>query len=66
VVFARNYALALLFITPLAPIISGTAGFDGPWVLAQERVLDTLLGSVIATGVFWVWQWARPGRRFQG
>ena|GEM_PF-2819626 len=50
-VIARNYGLALLFITPLALIIS-TANLNGsPLGVLEERAFDTLLGAVIAVVV---------------
>lgn len=47
-VVVRNYALALVFITPLVLLIS-TAAVPGadPGGLASERVVDTLLGAVL-------------------
>lgn len=47
-VVVRNYALALVFITPLVLVIS-TAAVPGadPGGLASERVVDTLLGAVL-------------------
>jgi len=56
VVVARNYGLALIFITPLALMISGT---DDPIVLAGERIVDTLLGAFIALVVLWTGEWVR-------
>ena len=48
---AKNYGLALLFITPLALLI-GSANLTGsPLGIAEVRVLDTLLGTVIAVVV---------------
>jgi uncharacterized membrane protein YccC len=45
-VVVRNYGLALVFITPLALLISAQAGdVDG---VVVDRVADTLLGSAIA------------------
>lgn len=53
VVVARNYALALLFITPMA-LTNATVGHAGnTLVTAQGRLLDTLLGTGIALAVFW-------------
>lgn len=48
-VVVRNYALALIFITPLVLFITGTAvpGVDLE-VTAWVRVVDTLIGSAIA------------------
>ncbi|WP_227765494.1 FUSC family protein [Hymenobacter sp. 15J16-1T3B] len=54
VVVARNYALALLFITPMA-LLNATLGHPGATLpTVQGRVFDTLLGSGIALGVFWL------------
>lgn len=45
----RNYALALMFITPLVLLITGAAaGNADHFGTASERVLDTALGTVIA------------------
>ncbi|MBC6989051.1 FUSC family protein [Hymenobacter sp. BT491] len=53
VVVARNYALALLFITPMA-LINSTGGHAGDTlVTVQGRILDSLLGSGLALAVFW-------------
>ncbi|RAK66809.1 FUSC family protein [Hymenobacter edaphi] len=54
VVVARNYALALLFITPMA-LLNATLGHPGATLpTVQGRVFDTLLGAGIALGVFWL------------
>lgn len=48
-VVVRNYALALVFITPLVLLITGAAtGSTDLFGTAWERVLDTLIGSLIA------------------
>lgn len=48
-VVVRNYALALVFITPLVLLISGAAtGGAGVIATTGERVLDTAIGSAIA------------------
>lgn len=48
-VVVRNYALALVFITPLVLLLTGTAAGGGDLTgAAIERVLDTLIGSAIA------------------
>lgn len=54
VVVVRNYGIALLFITPLALLIATSAHMIAPWQIVGERVIDTLLGSVIALAVFWI------------
>ena len=48
-VVARNYALALVFITPLVILIT-VAALDGADVVgaAWERVIDTIIGSGLA------------------
>jgi hypothetical protein len=57
VVVARNYALALLFITPIA-LLNATAGHAGNTLVTVEgRVLDTLLGAGIALVLFWSSEW---------
>lgn len=54
IVVARNYALALLFITPMA-LLNATLGHPGLTLpTVQGRVFDTFLGSGIALVVFWV------------
>lgn len=65
VVVARNYALALFFITPLA-LTNSTVGHAGSTlVTVQGRLLDTLLGAGIALAIFgageglrrlWAWR----------
>ncbi|WP_241095500.1 MULTISPECIES: FUSC family protein [unclassified Leucobacter] len=48
-VVVRNYALALVFITPLVLLISGAATGGGDlWGSALERFLDTAVGVAIA------------------
>lgn len=48
-VVVRNYALALVFITPLVLLLTGAALAGGDHVTtASERVVDTAIGSAIA------------------
>lgn len=48
-VVVRNYALALVFITPLVLLITAMAtGADDVMAVAWERVLDTAVGSALA------------------
>ncbi|WP_017792420.1 FUSC family protein [Leucobacter salsicius] len=48
-VVVRNYALALMFITPLVLLLTGAAVAGGDHVTtAGERVVDTVIGSAIA------------------
>ncbi|WP_382310043.1 FUSC family protein [Herbiconiux sp. UC225_62] len=53
----RNYALALLFITPLVLIITGSAAGPNanPVGYAAERVLDTVVGAALAVLVTLLW-----------
>jgi len=46
-IILRNYGLALLLITPLALIISAQ-GATTPAVLIVDRVIDTIVGALIA------------------
>lgn len=49
-VVVRNYALALVFITPLVLLIIGAAtGSVETLPLALERVVDTLVGAAVGT-----------------
>ncbi|GAB3632452.1 FUSC family protein [Microbacterium shaanxiense] len=53
-VVIRNYALALVFITPLVLLLTGAAtGEIGSMDVAVERVIDTLVGAALgaASGV---------------
>lgn len=53
-VVIRNYALALVFITPLVLLLTGAAtGEIGSMDVALERVVDTLVGAALgaASGV---------------
>ena len=51
VVVGRNYGLALIFITPLALVITAATGVDDMLMLVGERVGDTLLGAGVALAV---------------
>lgn len=47
-VIARNYAVALVMITPLVLLLTGAAtGELGSGLVAVERVVDTIVGSVL-------------------
>lgn len=53
-VVIRNYALALVFITPLVLLLTGAAtGEIGSMDVAVERIIDTLVGAALgaASGV---------------
>jgi len=60
VVVARHYALALTFITPAALMISAAGGTDAPLTLVSERIVDTVLGAVIAMAVLGTSELIRP------
>ncbi|MFE0538336.1 FUSC family protein [Streptomyces nigra] len=49
-VVARNYALAMVFVTPMAIVLASVASpvAVAPWILAAERLLQTVLGCVAA------------------
>ncbi|SEK54450.1 Fusaric acid resistance protein-like [Rhodococcus maanshanensis] len=51
---ARNYGLAVIFITPLAMLIGGASHPDaaiGPMI--RDRFVETLIGVVVALAVLW-------------
>lgn len=48
VVIGRNYGLGLLLITPIALLVSTSGSSSGLGQIIGLRVLDTLLGAVIA------------------
>ena len=52
-VVARNYGLALLFITPLALNISLAAHPQASGEIVAARLWDTVLGAATALAVFW-------------
>jgi uncharacterized membrane protein YccC len=54
VVAARNYALAVTFITPSAMLIDSASGTGNLGVLVSERIVDTVLGAIIAMAVLWI------------
>lgn len=63
-VIARNYALALILITPLVLVLTGAAaGQFGSVEIAGERIVDTIVGSVLAVAVTFVPLPALRGRR---
>ncbi|MCS5735254.1 FUSC family protein [Herbiconiux daphne] len=62
----RNYALALVFITPLVLTITGTAASAGsgtgaePLAFAVERLVDTAIGAALAVVAALVWHERHP------
>ncbi|MFJ8364212.1 FUSC family protein [Streptomyces sp. NPDC093984] len=61
-VVARNYALAMISVTPTATVLASVASpvTVAPWTLAGERLLQTLLGCVgaVAAGQLVTVHWA--------
>lgn len=50
----RNYGLAVALITPLAlTVATGGRYADEPWSLVAERLLDTVIGVLVALVVLW-------------
>lgn len=65
-VIAKNYGLAMLFLTPLALLISTSGAQEAVRRTVAERVTDTLFGAVIAVAVLLLGEWLRlqlPARR---
>lgn len=64
----RNYALGLLFITPLALTITTVSSGAPAGQIISLRIMDTVLGSIIALlvlfGLEWWHSW-RTRRRLQ-
>ncbi|WP_312871537.1 FUSC family protein [Amycolatopsis acididurans] len=57
----RNYALAMLFVTPLTLLLGSLISNAGAVGMASDRLLDTVLGAVAGLGVALI----RPGRGYQ-
>ncbi|ADV66025.1 FUSC family protein [Deinococcus maricopensis] len=51
---ARNYSVALLFVTPLALLMTQLAHPSGTWGLLASRTVETVVGAAIGLGVVWV------------
>ncbi|MER5892476.1 FUSC family protein [Streptomyces sp. NPDC001876] len=49
-VVARNYGLGVVFLTPLALLLTDLAAPSAPGALVQDRALSSVLGIVIALG----------------
>jgi hypothetical protein len=58
-VVAKNYGLALLFITPVALVISTANQAGSPFGIIGERVLDSFLGAIVALTVLFAGEWLR-------
>ena len=56
----RNYALAMLFVTPLTLLLGSLISTASAAGMASDRLLDTVLGAVIGLGAALV----RPGRGY--
>lgn len=64
---ARNYGLAVMLITPLALLVSTGGRLDGePWGLVGERLLNTVVGVVVALVVLWTTGRRAPHRAVWG
>lgn len=64
-VVARHYAVALTFITPTALTIAAFAT-SAPGTLVEERIVDTILGALIALVVLWTTNWVCKPHRASG
>lgn len=62
VVVARNYALGLIFITPVALTIVSVGRQVDATLIMRDRFLDTLLGAVIAIAVLLADKWLETRR----
>jgi hypothetical protein len=51
---ARNYAVCLLFLTPLALAVSWLSLPEAPQLLALDRIAQTVLGAVVSVGLLLV------------
>ncbi|GAA2233830.1 FUSC family protein [Herbiconiux moechotypicola] len=58
----RNYGLAMVFVTPLALIMSYLAHPGSEWALLGDRTLETLLGTAVGLAVSAVVALTRRGR----
>jgi uncharacterized membrane protein YccC len=57
IVVTRHYGLALVFITPLSLTISTAGNMSGARAVVSDRIVDTLLGAIIALVVLGVSEW---------
>lgn len=44
---ARQYALAQVVVTPLALVSTELAHPGNPWILMQDRFLETIIGAAV-------------------
>ncbi|MBF6086527.1 FUSC family protein [Nocardia cyriacigeorgica] len=51
---ARNYGLAVVFITPLALLMGGGGVYGDPLPVAFDRFLESVIGVLIGLGVLWL------------
>lgn len=50
----RNYGVAMVFITPLALLLGGAGVPHDFAVVARDRLLETVIGVLVAVAVLWV------------
>ncbi len=50
-VVGRNYALAVIFLTPLALVMGTLSQPAGEWALLHDRTIETLLGAAIGVAI---------------
>lgn len=58
----RNYAVALLFVTPLALLMTQLAAPSDPAGLLQDRAVETVAGAAVGMAVVYLWR-SRAERR---
>nr|WP_240963374.1 FUSC family protein [Antrihabitans stalactiti] len=52
---ARNYGVAVMFITPVALLIGGVGASGGPIAAPmRDRLIETLIGVVVALATLWL------------
>lgn len=51
---ARNYSIALLFVTPLALLMTQLAATSDPWTLVTSRTVETVIGALAGLVVAWL------------
>ena len=58
----RHYGAAMVFLTPVALLMTGFADHDHAWSLAADRALDTTIGALVAVAVIACTTRRRSGR----